>query len=349
MKRRALITGCSGQDGSYMCDWLLAKDYDVYGMMRRSSTVNLWRIAHLLDRIHLIEGDMTDDSSLRRVLKAAQPDEIYHFAAQTHVGVSFLEPLHTTEVTALGTLRLLEAARLHAPHAHIYQASSSEMFGNASLQPQTEDTPLEPCSPYGCAKVYAHRIAQVYRQSYGMFIACGIAYNHESPRRSEEFVTRKITRSVALILAGQMDVLRLGNTAARRDWSHAKDIVRGAWLSLQHQVPDDFVFASGQAWSVQEFVETAFNYVGLEVDQYVKTDPGLLRPTDIQTLTGYSGKAQRILRWTPEISFMTLVKEMVDADCAALGLSHPLPSPRPSPSVPSVTVPPEADLPQGTA
>ncbi len=314
MKRRAFLTGITGQDGSYLAEWLLEQDYEVYGLVRRTSSNSLWRLEGCIDRLHLIPGDLADYGSLARAVKLSDPNEVYHFAAQTFVSHSFEAPIHTAETTGLGAVQLFEAVRLHAPQAKLYHASSSEQFGNAALSPQDESTAFHPVSPYGCAKVFAHLMAQVYRQSYHQFIACGIAFNHESPRRGEEFVTRKITKAVAEIKAGTRQELRLGNTTACRDWSHAKDTVRGAWLMLQQETPSDYVLASGEVHSVQELVELAFNYASLDYQAYVKRDPALYRPSEIHSLVGFYAKAFRELHWRPMIRFTDLVKEMVDAD-----------------------------------
>lgn len=300
-----------------MCELLLEKDYEIYCLIRRTSTTGTWRIDPFIDRLKLIPGDVTDLSSLVRAVKLADPQEVYNFASMSYVAHSFEAPLVTMEITGGGTVRLLEAVRYHAPHARFYQASSSEQFGNAQISPQTEETPFRPVSPYGCAKVYAHQMCTVYRTAYQMFISCGIAYNHESPRRGEEFVTRKITNAVAKIKAGQQHELRLGDTSTRRDWSHAKDIVRGAWLALQRDTPDDYVFASGETHSVQELVELAFNYAGLNHHQYVRIDPTLFRPTEVRLLQGLSFKATQLLGWKPTMYFSKLVQEMVEADLAA--------------------------------
>lgn len=315
--KRALITGLTGQDGSYLAELLLEEDYEVYGLVRRTSQQGMGRVTHLLDQLRIIPGDLTDSGSLERAIKLALPHEVYNLAAQTFVSHSFEAPLHTADVTGLGALRLFEAVRMHAPTARVYQASSSEQYGNQTGM-LDELTRFAPVSPYGCAKTFAHYATHVYRQSYKMYIACGIAFNHESPRRGPEFVTRKITQAVAKIKRGQQDVLQLGNTSARRDWHHARDFVRGAWLSLQQELPDDYVFATGQTWSVQEFVELAFNVAGLDWQTYVKRTPSLYRPTDIQVLQGTSAKAQHVLGWQPLTSFSSLVYEMVEADRAAL-------------------------------
>ena len=318
--KRALITGVTGQSGSYLAELLLAKDYRVFGLVRRTDSVSLWRIAHILESIELIPGDLTDQTSLQRALKLSEPDEIYNLAAQSFVASSFTAPLHTSDVTGLGALRLFEAARLVAPEARIYQASSSEQYGQVKHSPQTEDTPFHPASPYGAAKTFAHFCAQVYRQAYGMFIVCGIAFNHESPRRGEEFVTRKITKAVAAIKRGEQSVLRLGDLTPARDWSHAQDIMRGAMAALHHAVPEDYVLSSGVAHSVREFVEVAFNHAGLEWQKYVKIDPAFQRPLDIARLCGCSEKARQVLGWVPSVSFVQLVQEMVEHDLA----NHPV-------------------------
>ena len=318
MKRRALVTGVTGQDGSYLCELLLEQDYEVYGLIRRTSTTGTWRIDPFIDRLKLIPGDVTDLSSLVRAVKLVDPQEVYHFASQSSVAHSFSVPLSTLDITGGGTVRLLDALRQYAPHARFYHASSSEQFGNAQISPQTEETPFLPISPYGCAKVYAHTMAVTYRQAYKMFVCSGIAYNHESPRRGEEFVTRKITKAVAKIKVGVQSELRLGDTSARRDWSHAKDIVRGAWMMLQRDTPDDYVLASGETHSVQELVELAFNYASLNHHQYVKIDPGLFRMTEIQQLQGLALKATQLLGWRPTVTFSQLVQEMVKADLDAV-------------------------------
>lgn len=317
MKRRAFVTGVCGQDGSYLAELLLEKDYDVYGLLRRSSTPKTQRIAHLLDDIELVPGDITDLTSLERPLRAIRPDEVYNFAAQSFVATSFATPLSTADATGLGALKLLEAIRIVGITPRIYQASSSEMFGNAKYSPQNEETPLHPASPYGAAKCFAHMCMQVYREAYHMYICNGISFNHESERRGEEFVTRKITKAVGAIKAGQQDLLHLGNLSAQRDWCHAEDVVRGAWLMLQEDTPDDYVLASGEMHSVEEFVEYAFNYAGLDKHQYVRVDPQYLRPMDVQSLCGNATKAHQRLGWMPTVGFTELIRRMVDADCHA--------------------------------
>ena len=317
-QRTALITGVAGQDGSYMAELLLAKDYKVFGLIRRSgSPGHTARIDHLLDRMELLTGDLTDLSSLQRALLKSKPNEVYNFAAQSFVGGSFTSPLHTADVTGLGALQLFEAVRLYtsvSEHVRVYQASSSEMFGEATTSTQHEATPFDPLSPYACAKTFAHFCAQLYRRSYGMYIACGIAFNHESERRGEEFVTRKITKAVAQVKLGQQDLLRLGNLDARRDWSHAEDIVRGAYQMLQLERPHTLVLASGETHSVQEFVDKAFDRVGLVGSQYVIQDTALRRPADPMFLCGDATKARQVLGWVPQVSFDTLVHRMVDHD-----------------------------------
>lgn len=355
MNRRALVTGANGQVGSYMCEELLAKGYKVYGMLRHTSTINLWRLAGILDRITLVEGDLTDDASLRRVLQQTRPQEVYHFASQSHVGVSFLEPIHTLETTGLGTLRLFEAIRFGtalSDHVRVYYAASSEQFGNVSMSPQNELTPMEPISPYGCAKLLAYRLAQTYRMAYGMYIACGIAFNHESPRRSEEFVTRKITRTLAAITAGAVGKLHLGQVGVQRDWSHARDIAQAAWLMLQHPVAEDFILASGESHTVQDFYRLAFSLVGLVAEDYVQIDPRLFRPTELLALRGDATKARQLLKWSPQYTFWSLVKEMVDADLALVGVDRPVPSDQPervgAPEA-VAAVAPGTDIPEGAA
>ena len=323
MKKSALILGITGQDGSYMADLLLDKGYDIYGLIRRTSSSGTKRIDHCIGDINLIHGDITDKSSLEHAVRISQPHEIYNLAAQSHVHTSFEAPLHTEEVNGRGVVNLLETMRLHAPEAKLYQASSSEMFGNAVHSPQSEATPFNPVSPYACSKVYAHYMCQIYRKSYKLFVVCGIAFNHESPRRGEEFVTRKITQAIAEIKAKKRDNLSLGNIHAKRDWSHARDIMRGAWMAIQHNIPDDYVFASGKSHSVMEFLEVAFNYADLEWTRYVKHgNTQLLRPNEVNTLCGNPEKAYNNLGWVNTVSFNQLVKEMVSHDLAEAGHSH---------------------------
>ena len=316
MTKRALITGVTGQLGSYLAEFLLEKDYQVFGLVRRSSVQSVGRILHLYDKVKLINGDLTDTPSIEAALRISKPHEVYNCAAQSQVGTSFIEPLHTADVTGLGALRLFEAVRTHtsaSEHVKVYHSSSSEMFG-LSNAPQTEDTPLHPDSPYACAKAFAHMCAQMYSRAYGLFIACGVNFNFESPRRGEEFVTRKVTRALGRIATGQQSLLRLGNLAARRDWSHAKDVARAAWLMLQQPRPDSYVIASGVSHTVKEFVETAFNLAGLDWQKYVVVDPVFQRPLDVAHLEGCANKAKAWLKWEPTITFLDLVKEMVTHD-----------------------------------
>jgi len=313
--KKALITGITGQDGSYLADLLLEKKYKVYGLVRRTSTPSTERIHHLLDKIELIPGDMGDTSSLFNTIKTIEPDEIYNLAAMSFVPQSWTEPISTGNITGLGTARILEAIRKSDLNVKFYQASSSEMFGKVQEVPQSEKTPFYPRSPYGVAKVYAYWLTVNYRESYGMFACNGILFNHESPRRGYEFVTRKITSAVARIKLGLQKELRLGNLDAKRDWGYAGDYVKAMWLMLNHKEPDDYVMCTGETHSVKEFTEEAFNCVGIKDWQgYVKTDPKLLRPAEVNLLIGDYSKAKRILGWEPKIKFKELVKMMVDAD-----------------------------------
>lgn len=315
-RKRALITGITGQDGSYLAEFLLEKGYEVIGMVRRTSTVNFERIRHIQDRITLVQGDLLDQSSLIDILREYRPQEVYNLAAQSFVPTSFKQPVLTGEFTALGVTRLLEAIRLVDPTIRFYQASSSEMFGKVREVPQNENTPFHPRSPYGVAKVYAHWITVNYRESYGMFAVSGICFNHESPRRGLEFVTRKITYTAARIKLGLAHELRLGNLEARRDWGYAPDYVRAMWLMLQQDEPEDYVIATGETHSVREFVELAFDYLGLDWRKYVVVDPALYRPADVDLLVGDATKARTKLGWAPSVTFEQLVKIMVDADLA---------------------------------
>lgn len=315
-RKRALITGITGQDGSYLAEFLLEKGYEVIGMVRRTSTVNFERIRHIQDRITLVQGDLLDQSSLIDILREHRPHEVYNLAAQSFVPTSFKQPVLTGEFTALGVTRLLEAIRLVDPTIRFYQASSSEMFGKVREVPQNENTPFHPRSPYGVAKVYAHWITVNYRESYGMFAVSGICFNHESPRRGLEFVTRKITYTAARIKLGLAHELRLGNLEARRDWGYAPDYVRAMWLMLQQDEPEDYVIATGETHSVREFVELAFDYLGLDWRKYVVVDPALYRPADVDLLVGDATKARTKLGWAPSVTFEQLVKIMVDADLA---------------------------------
>jgi GDPmannose 4,6-dehydratase len=317
-RRTALITGVTGQDGSYLAELLLAKGYRVVGMVRRSSTENFERIAHVQERLELRQADLLDQQSLITVLSDTQPDEIYNLAAQSFVPTSWVQPVLTTEFDAVGVTRLLEAIRLASPRARFYQASSSEMFGKVRETPQSETTPFYPRSPYGVAKVYGHFITVNYRESYGMFACSGILFNHESPRRGREFVTRKVSDAVARIKLGLAKELRLGNLEARRDWGFAGDYVDAMWRMLQQPSADDYVVATGETHSVRELVEIAFAVVGLRWQEHVQTDPSLLRPAEVDTLIGDASKARRVLGWTPQVSFAQLIETMVRADLERL-------------------------------
>ncbi|MDP7204937.1 MAG: GDP-mannose 4,6-dehydratase [Pirellulaceae bacterium] len=319
MAPRALITGITGQDGAYLAEFLLAQGYEVHGMVRRSSTDTNTRIAHLLDKITLHQGDLIDQLSLVRILDEVGPTEIYNLAGQSFVPTSFEQPLLTAELTGLGVTRVLEAIRQAAPLARFYQASSSEMFGNARETPQDEETPFWPRSPYGAAKVYGHFITVNYRESYGIFACSGILFNHESPRRGLEFVTRKITDSVARIKLGVQQELKLGNLDACRDWGFAGDYVRAMWLMLQQETPDDYVIATGETNTVRDFCRHAFEHVNLNWEDHVQVDPKFFRPADVNALCGNPSKAQRMLEWHPEVSFAELVAMMVDADLDRVG------------------------------
>ena len=316
--KRALITGITGQDGSYLAEALLAKRYKVYGMVRRASTENFERIEHIRDRITILQADLLDQLSLIELLEKVEPDEVYNLAAQSFVPTSWIQPALTAEFTALGVTKVLEAIRLVNKDIKFYQASSSEMFGKVRESPQNELTPFYPRSPYGVAKVYGHFITVNYRESYDIFAVSGILFNHESPRRGLEFVTRKISDGVARIKLGLASELRLGNLDARRDWGYAGDYVKAMWLMLQHTPPEDFVIATGKAHSVREFVEFAFTHAGLEWKRYVKTDRRLLRPAEVSHLLGDASKAKRVLGWTPTVSCKELAAMMVDADIERL-------------------------------
>jgi GDPmannose 4,6-dehydratase len=323
--RRALVTGITGQDGSYLAELLLGKGYEVHGLIRRASTFNTARIDHLYRdphdpaaRLFLHYGDLTDGSRLVTLLGQIQPDEIYHLAAQSHVRVSFDEPEHTGDTTGLGTTRLLEAVRIAELPVRFYQASSSEMFG-ATPPPQDESTPFHPRSPYGVAKVYAYWLARNYREAYGIFAVNGILFNHESPRRGETFVTRKITMAVARIAAGLQDELHLGNLDARRDWGYAPEYVEGMWRMLQADAPGDYVLATGTSYSVGDFVRFAFEHAGLDWERHVRFDPRYLRPTEVDDLVGDASRARDRLGWTPAVMTPELARIMVDADRERLG------------------------------
>jgi GDPmannose 4,6-dehydratase len=325
MSKKALITGLTGQDGSYLAELLLGKGYEVHGIIRRSSTFNTDRVDHLYQDPHihgvklfLHYGDMSDSASLMKLLHDLQPDEIYHLGAQSHVRVSFDIPEYTGNVTGLGTTRLLEAIRETTPQSRFYQASSSEMYGLVQAVPQREDTPFYPRSPYGAAKVYAHWMTVNYRESYGLHASNGILFNHESPRRGETFVTRKITRAIARIKAGLQKELYLGNLEARRDWGYAPEFVEAMWLMLQQEKGDDFVIATGETHSVREFLEESFGVANLDWNQHVKIDARYFRPAEVDLLIGDASKARRVLGWQPKTSFKELVRIMVEADCDLL-------------------------------
>ena len=317
-ERRALVTGVTGQDGSYLAEFLLEKGYEVYGMVRRASTENVERIAHLVDRITLLQADLLDQLSVANAIQEARPSEVYNLAAQSFVPTSWRQPVLTAEFTAVGVTRMLEAIRMVDPSIRFYQASSSEMFGKAEEIPQNEHTRFHPRSPYGVAKVYGHFISVNYRESYGLFAVSGILFNHESPRRGIEFVTRKISDGVARIKLGREDELRLGNLDARREWGFAGDYVRAMWVMLQQHEPADYVVATGTDHSVRDFVELAFDYAGLDPKQHVVIDPELVRPAEVDHLVGDASKARHELGWEPQVSFQELVEMMVGADIARL-------------------------------
>ncbi|MFZ9180427.1 MAG: GDP-mannose 4,6-dehydratase [Rickettsiales bacterium] len=321
MKKKALITGITGQDGSYLTEFLLSKNYEVHGIIRRSSSINTNRIDHLYNdqniynkSLFLHYGDLSDGSSLYRLIEKIAPDEIYNLAAQSHVKVSFDIPEYTSDIDAVGTCRLLEAIRETRINTKFYQASSSEMFGLVQAVPQNEKTPFYPRSPYACSKLYSHWLTVNYRESYNLFACSGILFNHESPRRGKTFVTRKITSGIAQILAKKADKIYLGNLDAKRDWGFAGDYVEAMWLMLQHQKPQDYVIATGETHSVREFLEEAFNYVNLDWQKYVEIDSRYFRPAEVDLLIGDASKAKQELNWTPKVKFKELVKMMVDAD-----------------------------------
>jgi GDPmannose 4,6-dehydratase len=317
--KKALITGVTGQDGSYLADFLLPKGYEVHGIVRRASTENFERIAHLSGRITLHQADLLDQLSLIDVCQKVQPNEVYNLAAMSFVPASWQQPVLTGEFTALGVTRILEAIRLLNPRGiRFYQASSSEMFGRVRETPQRETTPFYPRSPYGVAKVYGHHITVNYRESYGIFCASGILFNHESPRRGREFVTRKVTDGVARIKLGLQKELRLGNLSAKRDWGYAAEYVEAMWLMLQQDQPDDYVIATGETHSVQELVETAFSAADLDWHDFVVRDPELIRPAEVDTLVGEASKAEKQLHWRPKVTFAELVRLMVEADLQRL-------------------------------
>ncbi len=318
MARRALITGITGQDGSYLAEFLLEKGYEVYGMVRRSSTTPFYRIQHILDRITLVPGDLLDQVSIINIIRDCDPDEVYNLGAQSFVPTSWSQPVLTAEFTALGVTRMLDAIRMVKPEVKFYQASSSEMFGKVRESPQTEETPFYPRSPYGVAKVYGHWITVNYRESYDLFAVSGILFNHESPRRGLEFVTRKVTNGVARIKEGLADSIAMGNLDARRDWGYAGDYVRAMWLMLQQDGPDNYVVATGEQHSVRDLLETAFSYVGLDYHDYVTIDPAFLRPADVELLVGDASKARRELGWAPRVGFEEMIHMMVDHDLAEI-------------------------------
>lgn len=332
--KRALITGITGQDGSYLSEFLLEKGYEVHGIIRRTSTFNTDRIDHVYEdphkegvRLFLHYGDLTDGTTLRRILEEVEPSEIYNLGAQSHVRVSFDSPEYTVDAVGMGTLRLLEAIRDYQRRTNnevrFYQAGSSEMYGLVQAVPQSEDTPFYPRSPYACAKVYAHWQTVNYRESYNLFACNGILFNHESPRRGETFVTRKITRAVARIVAGKQKKLYMGNLDSKRDWGYAKDYVRAMWMMLQQETPDDYVIATGETHTVKEFLEKAFGYVNLNWEDYIEFDPRYLRPAEVDLLIGDPAKAKQKLGWEPSVTFEELVSMMVEADLQAIGCASP--------------------------
>jgi GDPmannose 4,6-dehydratase len=316
--KRALITGITGQDGSYLADLLLSEGYEVIGLMRRSSTVNIERISHIQERLTLVSGDLMDEVSLINVLRDYHPSEVYNLAAQSFVQASWAQPVLTGEATALGVTRLLDAIRIVDPEIRFYQASSSEMFGRVKTVPQDENTSFYPRSPYGVAKVYGHWITVNYRESYGLHASSGILFNHESPRRGIEFVTRKVTHGVARIKAGLDSELRLGNLEAQRDWGYAEDYVRAMWLMLQRDTPGDFVVATGTTHSVRELCEVAFRMAALNYEEFVRIDQSFIRPAEVDLLVGDATKARDVLGWKCETDFYALIEMMVDADLKAL-------------------------------
>jgi GDPmannose 4,6-dehydratase len=313
-KRKAFITGITGQDGSYLAELLLKKDYEVYGMIRRSSSFNTARIDHIFGDVELVFGDLTDGSSLNQLMRRIRPDEVYNLGAQSHVRVSFDIPEYTADATGTGTLRLLDAIREEDVKCRFYEAGSSEMFGQVHETPQTESTPFHPRSPYGVSKVFGYWITRNYREAYGMYAANGILFNHESPRRGQTFVTRKVTRAIGAILRGEQDELLLGNLDAKRDWGYARDYMEGAWRMLQADEPDDFVLATGETHSVREFLDEAFGYAGLDWHDYVKIDERYFRPAEVDMLLGDASKAKEKLGWEPSVRFEELVRMMVDHD-----------------------------------
>lgn len=328
---KALITGITGQDGSYLTELLLEKGYDVHGVVRRTSTLERSRLDHLYrdpniynKRLFLHYGELNDPTTLRRVLTKVEPDEIYHLAGQSHVGLSFEIPETTADMTAMGTLRLLEMVRDLPRLPRFFHASSSEIFGQPKIVPQNEETPIAPVNPYGCSKAFATHMVRIYRQTFKLFACNGILYNHESPRRGENFVTRKICRGAAAIKLGLQKELVLGDTSAQRDWGHARDYVQGMWLTLQHDQPDDYIFATGALHSVQDVVDVAFNAVGLDPKNYIRQDPRFMRPSEPQRLVGDATKAQKVLGWKPGSTFEQLIREMTECELDLLsGESQP--------------------------
>jgi GDPmannose 4,6-dehydratase len=321
-KKRALITGITGQDGSYLTEFLLDKGYEVFGMIRRLSAPNVWRIQHLLDRVTLLQGDLLDQLSLIKAVEIAQPDEFYNLAAMSFVPASWDQPMLTGEYNSQGVTRALEAVRSVNTKIRFYQASSSEMYGRVREVPQSEQTPFYPRSPYGVSKVFGHYITVNYRESYDLFACSGILFNHESPRRGIEFVTRKVTDGVARIKLGKQDKLRLGNRDAKRDWGFSGDYVRAMWLMLQQDQPDDYVIATGETHSVQELVEVAFAHAGLDWQKYVEVDQRFIRPAEVDLLIGDPAKAKKELGWVPTVDFKGLVHMMVDADLGRIAAGH---------------------------
>ena len=315
---RALITGITGQDGSYLAEFLLEKGYEVHGLVRRSSLEKYDRLETVAGRIKLVEGDLTDQGSLDLAMQTVQPDEVYNLAAQSYVAVSWNQPVLTADVTGVGVVRVLEAIRRHAPKTKFLQASSSEMFGKVTGESQNENTPFHPRSPYAIAKVFGHHSTVNHRESYGLFACSCIGFNHESPRRGTEFVTRKVTQQVARIKLGLADKLKMGNLDVKRDWGFAGDYIRGMWLILQQSHADDYVLATGEPHSVRDLLELAFSYAGLDWKQYVEIDPKLIRPAEVDYLCGDAGKARSVLGWKPEVKFAELVKMMVKADLESL-------------------------------
>jgi GDPmannose 4,6-dehydratase len=316
--KKAFITGITGQDGSYLAEFLLGKGYGVYGMVRRASFQRFDRIEHILDRVEIIEGDLTDQSSLDDAIRTIAPDEVYNLASQSFVPTSWNQPVLTADVTGTGVTRMLEAIRKHKPDSKFYQASTSEMFGKVRETPQSERTPFYPRSPYGVAKVYAHWITINYRESYNIFACSGICFNHESPRRGLEFISRKVTDGVARIKLGLADHLKLGNLEARRDWGFAKDFVEAMWLMLQQDQPEDYVIATGVSHSVRDLVDTAFDYVELPMEPHVVVDPKFFRPAEVDILVGDASKAKANLGWTPTSSFKEMIHMMVETDLKRL-------------------------------